>query len=94
MASDEGDPIDDAATQFQRQLLGAIEATQLATSSFVNAWFQGATQVATAFADLTQPAPDVPLEPNQLMAFMSELFAAQQSFITDQIAQADPMSFL
>ena len=94
MASDEGDPIDDAATQFQRQLLGAIEATQVATSSFVNAWFQGATQVATAFADLAQPATDVALEPTQLMAFMSELFAAQQEFIADQVAQADPLSFL
>ena len=94
MAGDEGATPGDAASQFQRQLLDAIQVTQEATSAFVSAWFQGATQVATAFAGLAPPAPEVNLEPTQLMTFMSQLFSSQQEFLREQAEQADPVSFL
>jgi len=94
MSNDESVPPNDAASQFQRQLLDAIQATQAATSSFVNAWFEGATQVATAFAGLATPTPDVDLDPTQMLAFMNELFSSQQEFITEQVDKADPVSFL
>src|SRR5579872_2573226 len=94
MSNNESGPPKDPASQFQRQLLDAIQATQAATSSFVSAWFEGATQVATAFAGLAAPTPNIDLEPAQMLAFMNELFYAQQAFITEQVDKADPVSFL
>jgi polyhydroxyalkanoate synthase len=92
--SNESGSAQDATAQFQEQLLGAIQTAQEATSSFVNAWFQGASQMVAAMASLTPPEPAVTLESNQLTAFMNQLFSSQQEFLTDLADKADPVSFM
>ncbi len=74
-------------------MLDAIQATQEATTTFVNAWFQGATDLVSAFSQLVQPAPEAVPETNDLLAFTRQLIEAQQEFLASAAEKADPVSF-
>ncbi len=94
MTNERSGPTKDAVAQFQEHLLGAIQATQVATSAFVSAWFQGAADVASAVAGLATSEPEVEHDSDQLIEFTGRLFAAQQQYIAELAEQADPVSFM
>jgi len=93
--SAEGSGEQPTSPSLQDQVLSALQLTQETTLKFVSAWFEGATTLASNVAEISKlltPA-EVPA-PDSLLGQAGTFIAAQQEFIKDATAGADPASFL
>ncbi|HVA53402.1 MAG TPA: alpha/beta fold hydrolase [Acidimicrobiales bacterium] len=85
---------DDSST-LAGQLLSALQLSQDATLQFVSAWFSGAAEVVAKLTDMAAtPKPETIPSPSELFTFAQQLHGAQQDFIEELTAKADPISFL
>ena len=81
-------------SEFERQLLSALELAQRATTTFVSAWFTGAAETTKAMVDLVGgDGLNVPAA-SELLNYSRELVNAQQEFFIHAATQADPISLL
>ena len=77
------------------QFMSALQVSQDFTLKFVSAWFDGASEVMSKLTDLaTSPSSDTLKPPGDLFAFVQQLHEAQQGFINEMTAKADPVSFM
>ena len=88
-------PSEGRPASFQSSSSEALQLTQDATLQFVSAWFDGATELVTKMADMTNiPAVESLPEPSELLDFARTMIDAQQNFIQDAVNQSDPVSFI
>ncbi|MGP8010678.1 MAG: PHA/PHB synthase family protein [Acidimicrobiales bacterium] len=76
------------------QFLSALQSSQDFTLKFVNAWFQGATEVVAKLTDVAMTPTKETTPPSDLVSFAQQLHQSQQDFINEMTSKADPVSFM